>query len=85
MSKEWHRVELNMVGIGDPDDPEIYVSLALDKWENTEEGRWCRERNLEIRYSYVMQEHMYGQAVRVSTVMDGPTYTEWLLKFGSNA
>ena len=76
-----HKVNIEVFGIGDPDDPEVYASFVLAKWENSPEARWCREKDLEVRYHFVMQEYMYGQAVSITTWMDGPTYTEWLLKF----
>ena len=76
-----HKVNIEVFGIGDPDDPEVYASFVLAKWENSPEARWCREKDLEVRYQFVMQEYMYGQAVSITAWMDGPTYTEWLLKF----
>ena len=69
--------------IGDVDDPDIYAAHPIWEWEQTDQGRWCRDHCLgTMTYTIGMDPTYMGYRVNIHAKFRRQDYTYFLLKWG---
>lgn len=80
--QEIHQVVVHTFKVPDVDDPEIYAAQPIWEWEQSESGKWIKERAIEMpqwhRYSDNMSWHTH---FAITAKLKDRDHVVWLLKY----
>ena len=83
MVVETKQIVVHSFNMGDVDDPDLYAAEPLWEWQNSEAGKWCMERALEVpMWNRVADPMYYGHKYIITATFDAKTLTEFYLRFG---
>lgn len=79
-----HRFVVHSFFVSESEDVDIYVAEPLYQWEQSEKGRWVMEKCVpkSARWNKFLNPNSYSYIVQVSAEFEGPTVTEYLLRWG---
>jgi hypothetical protein len=67
--------------MGDVEDPDLYASEPLIKWEQSEQGQWVMNNAVETPSWHRMADpYNYGYRYEIRAKLQGSRLTEWLLR-----
>jgi hypothetical protein len=80
--QEIHKVVVHKFKVSDVDDPEIYAAQPIWEWEQSDSGKWIKERAIEVpewhRHHDIMAWHTH---FTITAKLKDKDYVVWLLKF----
>ena len=80
--QEIHKVVVHKFKVPDVDDPEIYAAEPIWEWEQSDSGKWIKERAIEVpewhRHRDVMAWHTH---YTITAKLKDKDYIIWLLKY----
>lgn len=68
--------------MGDVEDPELYASLPLGEFMETDKGQWIRANCADPRYIIRPDPNTYGNRVIVYGEVEDKQAVEWILRWG---
>lgn len=69
--------------MGDVDEPELYASAPLAKWQETDKAKWLKE-NSKVDLTYCINPYQWGFMVEIYADLDHKRLTYYKLKWGTN-
>lgn len=71
--------------MGDVDEPELYASAPLAKWQETDKAKWLMENSeSELTFSINPDPGQWGYSVEVYAELDKENLTYYNLKWASD-
>ena len=76
------RVTVTKLRLGDCEDPEIYMAVPALKWLNdTEQGQWLKQQDLNCLYTIGHEPEYLGHVVTLHADMTDEQRAEWVLRW----
>lgn len=76
-----HRVVVHRFTVSDVDDPILYASEPLYKWENSDVGKWIKERGYDLEWRSQQNFSTYGTDFVIIATLKESDYTFFLMKY----
>jgi hypothetical protein len=76
------KITFHTFGMGDVEDPELYASLPLGEFMDTDKGQWIRDNCQDPQYIIRPDPHTYGTRVIVYGEVEDKQAVEWILRWG---
>ena len=70
-------------GMGDVEDPEIYVAQPIYEWQQTEKGKWCMENSIDPQYTIGADNNSWGYRVTLYGGLEDKDAVFFELKWSS--
>ncbi len=74
------RYVLYTFNMADVEDPELYVSAPIYKWQQTPEGKLCMKHGSDISYQISPDDYSYGYKVTLTGYINDKYVTYLSLK-----
>lgn len=76
------RILFHRFRLGDVDDVDLYLAMALEQWKDTDHGRWVMQHATNVR-SFTGRDvvDMWYRADVIGELADGPLITEYALRW----
>jgi hypothetical protein len=75
------KITFHTFGMGDVDDPELYATLPLGEFMDTDKGQWIRDNCRDPQYVIRPDPHSYGIRVIVYGEVEESAATEYFLRW----
>lgn len=77
------RVIVHRMRLGDVEDPELYAAEPLYRFEQSELGKWVMANAVpeSVTWRTYVDHNTYGYQVMVQADFEGPTITEYFLRW----
>lgn len=75
------KITFHSFGMGDVDDPELYASIPLAEFMETEKGQWIKANCLDPQFIVRPDAHYYGMRVIVYGEVEPKAATEYFLRW----
>jgi hypothetical protein len=70
--------------MGDVEDPELYATLPLGEFMDTDKGQWIRDNCRDPQYIIRPDPNTYGTKVIVYGEVEDKSAVEWILRWGQH-
>lgn len=76
-----HYVVVHQFRVSDVEDPLVYASEPLYKWEQSDAGKWVKEHAIDIVWHSQLNSSFYGTDFAVVATLKETDYAWFLLKY----